>query len=462
MKLLKLIFFIIFIISFVQTRAQTKAVCIRIAEQSLQWLNNGQSDSLYQNYDTIVSEKLSAEITATIWKQITSQMGALVKVDTLVVGAVSGNLIVDQVLEFEKSYLKYRLNFNAENKIAGIFFIPYRTAQAAAESTKTFDETEFSFVNDGIEFPAILCTPKNMKSKAIVILVHGSGPNDMDETIGPNKIFKQIANKLAAYGIASIRYHKRSFLAQQGLLDEKLKTDINHIVVNDAIAAADYASRIDSLEYLPRIIVGHSLGAYMAPAIAQNSSSVDAIIMLAANARPLEDLIIEQYKYIYSQDGISDEEKKEIQAMKKKVADVKKLEEYIAKGEIVELPLIKDTDFWLSLNKYKPLAIINNLQMPVLIMQGVRDYQVSVYNDFNLWYCNSKEAQSKDQTFIAYKGLNHLFIAGDEKSFPQEYNEKGDVSQKMISDMANWIINIWDANSNISKINRGIVNIREK
>ncbi|MCK5846156.1 MAG: DUF3887 domain-containing protein [Bacteroidales bacterium] len=460
MRLVILLFSSILLLTIVEVKAQIDSVCIQTAKQSLVWLKDGESNKLYENYDKVVAEKLSAETTAAIWTQIESQMGAFVEVDTLVTNTASGNLIVEQVLEFENSFLKYRLSFNQDNLIEGIFFIPYRTAEAAAESTKIFEETKCSFISDGIEFPAILCTPKRQKTKAIIILVHGSGPNDMDETIGPNKIFKQIANKLAAYGIASLRYHKRSYLAQQGLISEKLKTDIDHIVVNDAIAAAEFLSRIDSLEHIPRVIVGHSLGGHMAPRIALKSSSVDAIVMLAANARPLEDLVLEQYKYLLKKDGCEKSERKEYCAIRKKVKNVKKLERDLAKGKIAELPLTNDTTFWLSLNKYKPLISINNLQMPILILQGERDYQVSDA-DFELWFNNSKKSASKDQTFIQYQGLNHLFIMGEGESYPEEYNLKAEISDIMIKDIADWINSIWDSSYGENKLERGVIHIRK-
>ncbi|MDZ7606573.1 MAG: hypothetical protein U5K79_13515 [Cyclobacteriaceae bacterium] len=54
--------------------------------------------------------------------------------------------------------------------------------------------------------------PKGKNSFPIVLFVHGSGPNDRDETIGPNKPFRDIAYGLAEKGIASLRYDKRTFV----------------------------------------------------------------------------------------------------------------------------------------------------------------------------------------------------------------------------------------------------------
>ncbi len=450
----------IFIFSNFSAKAQSESVCEDIASKSIQWLNTDNSEKLFIRYSKTVADQISAKATASIWTQLESQYGEFVKVDTLIKSTVNGSLIIDQLLAFSKGGLKYRLSFDANNSISGIFFIPYRRARAVTTQSNKFVEKQVMFVSDGIDFPAMFCFPKNQKSKAVVILVHGSGPNDMDQTIGPNKIFKQLANKLAEHGIASLRYDKRSYLAQQGRLNTKLKTDINHIVVNDAVAAAKFVHGIDSLSNLPRIIVGHSLGAHMAPEIARQSGSVNAIVMLAANARPLEDLILEQYKYLFGRGGLTSVEKKEIKSVKKKVKKVKKLDKYIAKGKMPELPLTNDTVFWNSMNHYDALLTAKKLQKPILIMQGGRDYQVTM-TDFNLWTQNFKSSISHDQTFIEYSTLNHLFIKGTSKSYPDEYNHKGEVSDNMVKDMADWIKSIWGGNSMEPKLKRGITHNRK-
>lgn len=450
----------IFIFFNFSAEAQSESVCEDIAIKSVQWLNNDKSEKLFIRYSKTVADQISAEATAGIWKQLEGQYGEFIKVDTLIKSTANGSFIIDQLLAFSQGGLKYRLSFDANNSISGIFFIPYRRANPVNEQSKYFDEKQVAFVNDGIEFPAMFCSPKNQKAKAVVIFVHGSGPNDMDETIGPNKIFKQIANKLAEFGIASLRYDKRTYLVQQGRIKMDFNTDINNIVVNDAVAAAEFVHNIDSLSNLPRIIVGHSLGAHMAPEIARRSGSVNAIVMLAANARPLEDLILEQYKYLYGRGGYTKVEKKEIKSMNKKVKKVKKLDKYIAKGKVPELPLTNDTAFWKSLNNYNVLLTARNLQKPILIMQGGRDYQVTM-TDFNLWVENFKNSVSHDQTFIEYSNLNHLFIKGNSKSYPEEYNHKADVSENMIKDMADWINNIWGGNSMEPKLKRGVNHKRQ-
>ncbi len=58
--------------------------------------------------------------------------------------------------------------------------------------------------------PATLTLPSGEGHFPAVLLVAGSGPNDRDETIGPNKPFRDLAQGLAAADIASLRYDKRT------------------------------------------------------------------------------------------------------------------------------------------------------------------------------------------------------------------------------------------------------------
>ncbi len=460
MRYLQYIIIIALLFSINKLYSQSKSDCSSIAEKSISWIQNNHADSLVNHFSDEVAAKLDEKTIASIWKQLESGYGDFLSIGETNFTKNNDALIIDQILKFKNAALKYRLNFNADNKISGIFFIPFRTARSGTDQGEYFTETQCFFTNDEIEFPAMLCSPKNRKAKAVVILVHGSGPNDMDETIGPNKIFKQIANKLAKYGIASLRYDKRTYLIQQGRIKNKSNLDINNIVIDDAVAAAEFIHSVDSLSDLPRIIIGHSMGALVAPEIARRSGSVDAIIMMAANARPLEDLVLEQYKYLYAVDGYTKEEKKEIKAIKKKVKNVKKLKKYVAKGKTVDLPLTNDVDFWMSLINYNQLQTINNLQKPVLILQGSRDYQVR-RKDFNLWYSNSKEAIHHDQSFILYSNLNHLFMYTKGCSYPSDYNKKAEISSVVIKDIADWINNIWDVNNSASKLKRGLIYVRK-
>ena len=93
--------------------------------------------------------------------------------------------------------------------------------------------------------------------------------------------------------------------------------------------------------------------------------------------------------------------------------------------------------YWLDLRDYDPVETAVNLDLPMLILLGARDYQVTIA-DFALWQAGLKGRT--DITFITYPALNHLFITGTGSPNPDEYNTPGHVDPKGISDIAGWVL----------------------
>ncbi len=156
---------------------------------------------------------------------------------------------------------------------------------------------------------------------------------------------------------------------------------------------------------------------------------------MAGNARRLEDLLIEQYNYIYNLDSLDATEKKDmatLAAQVKIVKDPKLLE--VAKP--TDLPLGLTSFYWQSFYKYNQLQVAKTIKQPVLVLQGERDYQVTMV-DFTLWKQHFK-SNPKNQ-YISYPDLNHLFMKGEGKSTPSEYEKQGNVEEKVITDISAWI-----------------------
>ncbi len=126
-----------------------------------------------------------------------------------------------------------------------------------------------------------------------MVLVHGSGPNDRDETVGLTKCFRDLAWGLTSRGIAVLRYDKRTFKYGNKFTPELLESfTINEEVIEDALSA------IKVMQDYPGIsdvyLLGHSLGATMAPRIGEFMPSLAGLILMAAITRPLEDVILDQ------------------------------------------------------------------------------------------------------------------------------------------------------------------------
>src|SRR5262249_14762224 len=142
--------------------------------------------------------------------------------------------------------------------------------------------------------------------------------------------------------------------------------------------------KTDGIDKQRIYVLGHSLGAFAAPKIASMDKSIAGIILLAANSRPLEDLIVEQFTYLFSLDGgLNEEKKKQLETIKQQAArlkDPKLSPDTPAK----EMPLGVPARYWLSFRDYRPAEVAKTLKQPMLILQGERDYQVTM-EDFEGW-----------------------------------------------------------------------------
>jgi dienelactone hydrolase len=269
-----------------------------------------------------------------------------------------------------------------------------------------------------------------------VVLVHGSGPHDRDESIGPNKPFRELAWGLGARGIAVLRYEKRTKEYAAKIKPLMRGITVKEETIDDALAAVALLKTTKGINPKKIFVLGHSLGGALIPRIGARDDGIAGFIVLAGSARPLEDVILEQMEYILSRKGTpSPQEKAEIDKLKAQVANVKSpaLSESTPDGD---LPFGIPARYWLDLRGYSPPEAAARLKQPMLIMQGGRDYQVSVA-DFEGW---KKALGSRPNvTLTIYPTLNHLFVAGEGKCRPEELLIRKRMDEHVIDDIAGWI-----------------------
>ena len=252
----------------------------------------------------------------------------------------------------------------------------------------------------------------------------------MDETLGPNKCFKDISYGLASQGISSIRYNKRSYDYQNLMAKNANDITIDKEVTNDAISAVKLAKK---LGYEKVILVGHSLGGHMAPKIA-SKSKVDGVIVLAGVSSSFVDVIVPQYVYLMENDSTSGITEFQLNMIRQQVKNVKE-NNYTEETVGFSLPFSLSGKYWHSLDSYDPIKIANKQKIPYLILNGDRDYQVDTVQAKN-WNNGTKNPDSKT---IIYPGLNHLFYFGEGVLLPAEYERKSHVEELVIMDISKWV-----------------------
>ena len=395
----------------------------------------------YDFFADEIKPQLPAEVLPQIWAQITGEYGEYRGIKNLEKAADGAKIIA--ALEFEKKSENFAIAFNGQGKIVGFRIAPpenstetakYETPQYA--DTASFTETETTVGAGEWALPATLTMPKGKKDVPAIVLVHGSGPNDRDETIGGNKVFKDLAWGLASKGIAVLRYEKRT--KQYGAKLAAVKNfTVKEETVDDAAFAAQLLMKTSNVNPKKVFVLGHSLGGYLLPRIGEQEKAIAGFVSFAGATRPLEDIIVEQYIYLFSLDGsVSPAEQTQIDEIKKVSAKIKSLKESDRSSS--EMIFHAPASYYLDLQNYNPPNAAQKLKQPMLVLQGESDYQVTMKD-----YANWKTAlgSRKNVTFKTYPKLTHLFMetTGDKPS-PSDYEKPNHVNAQVISDIADWIL----------------------
>jgi dienelactone hydrolase len=347
--------------------------------------------------------------------------------------------IVFVTCQFEKDKIDIRLPYSAEKKLSGLQFLPskppveYKSpAYVHADRFKARDV----IIGAGTpwELPGTINMPVGAGPFPAVVLIHGSGPQDRDETIGPNKPLRDLADGLASRGIAVLRFEKRT--KQHGAKMLATPITIKEEVLDDALAAITLLRQTPNVDPKRIFVVGHSLGAMLAPKIATLDPKLAGIVVLSGNARPLEDLIVEQFTYLAKQAGEPDaaaiERLTKIKEQAAKVKDPK----LSAETPTADLPLGVPAGYWLSLRGYEPATVAAGLSIPILVLSGERDYQVPLA-DYDVW--QKTLAGKPTATLKRYPALNHLFMEGTGPASPADYSKEGHVAEAVVADVAGWV-----------------------
>jgi hypothetical protein len=279
--------------------------------------------------------------------------------------------------------------------------------------------------------PGTLALPEGEGPFPAVVLVHGSGPSDRDENIMGNRPFRDIAHGLAARGVATLRYDKRSFARPQSLLAHGEALTVQHETIDDAVAAVALLRGRAEIDPARVYVLGHSLGGMVAPRIAQ-AALADGIIVMAGATRPLPEMMIEQTEYIAAlDDTVTADEATQIAQLKAAVSALRD-PAWAGAGQ-----LGAPTGYFTDLEAHDAPAEAATLDIPVLVLQGGRDYQVTM-KDFEKW--KLALAGRPRACVKVYENADHLMRAGEGKSGPQDYAAPRPVAVEVIEDMAAFVL----------------------
>lgn len=404
-------------------------------------------ESLGKDDFTSAAQQFSPEMKAALpgdklretWQAVTAETGPFRAVATTRQTTQMGYQVVFVTTQFEKKTLDVKVVFDRQGRVSGLWFAPSEAATSSAAQAEappvSVRESAMVIGSESWALPGTLALPATNGTYRAVLLVHGSGPNDRDETVGANKPFRDLAWGLASRGIAVLRYEKRTKAHAAQCAASLANLTVKEEVLDDALTAVSRLRETDGIDPNHVFVLGHSLGGMLAPRIGALETNLAGLIILAGATRPLEDLVMEQTAYLLSLDGSpSAEGQKQLDALRKQVAAVKSLRPSSASSSQVLLGA--PAKYWLDLRAYNPVKTAEGLTLPLLILQGGRDYQVT-RADYEGWA--KALATHTNVTLKLYPQLNHLFITGEGKSAPAEYGHAGHVAEEVVEDIARWI-----------------------
>ncbi len=403
-------------------------------------LANRQLDSVAHTFSPGLSAKLNTKQLEMVWLGLFNQFGPLQSVGKASQpdgGEASETLLP---LQFERQEQRLLLRFDSLFRVTAFILQPANEADnwryPAYGRPDSYREFSMKVITDTIQLPAILTLPKNCKQCPVVLFVHGSGPNDKDESQGPNKMFKDLAVGLASKGIASLRYGKRSLSYGPELMEDLRRLTIQTETIEDAANALLLFRKVIEIDTNRIFIFGHGVGAMLAPAIVQQSKlPVRGLILAAPAAKSFAEIVFEQYVHLAARGGFSPEEqqllKQQEQAKKRAMSPL------LQPGYPQDsLPLNLPAEYWLSWQNYDVGTALWQINQPLLVLSGDADYQIPPET---LLHLKQKMMGRQKMTYKNYPLLNHFLMPAGGSAGPEDYQRRNNVADKVVGELEQWI-----------------------
>ncbi len=378
------------------------------------------------------------------WNAELARQGAITSVGAPVAEPTGAGAVVVKVLvNCEHGAFAVLASVSEQGQLGGLQLAPPSAADPIAPweppgyaDPESFDEREVSLGSGPLAVGGAVCVPHRSGPRPAVVLLAGSGSLDRDETIGRNKPFKDIAWGLATRGVVVVRFDKVTY-SHPAELKNAAQFTLSDEYLPQAHAAVELLRGHSAVSNAGIFLLGHSLGGTVAPRIAAAEPSVAGLILMAGGAQPLHWVLVRQVRYLASLRPENQAASRPIiEALTEKARRIDSADLSLS-TPADELPLGAPASYWLDLRDYDPAALAATLGKPMLILQGARDYQVTVADDLARW--QAALADHAGVTIEVYPELNHLFAPGSGPSSPAEYEPAQHVDATVIADIASWL-----------------------
>jgi len=384
-------------------------------------LKVGRAAPAHARLGKVASAAIKPDALLAAWQQGAGTLGAWKSTELLQTMEQQGLQVFVHAVRFEKGGLQVTTAVDPKQEKAEGFFLkplpagaaPVQAAPAAYVRPGAFTNVDVTVGKAPWALPGTLTIPSGKGPFPAVVLVHGSGPNDRDESIAANKPFKDLAEGLSTMGAVVLRYDKRTLVHGKSMTGV---VTVDDEVVLDAIAAAELLRARPEVDPKNVWVLGHSLGAQLAPEIGARAKGVKGVVLLAPPSRHPCVAIRAQLEHVGAAKEVLAEVDAQCAAMKAGTA----------KGLLLGAPVA----YWAELAKRDGIAAAKKLGKPVVVMFGERDYQVNA-DDAAAWKKGLEGVPLSSVTVVPK--ANHLFIEGEGVSMPDEYQRPGHVAVDVLT-----------------------------
>lgn len=376
---------------------------------------------------------VSAEKLGAAWESIVDRYGSVAEVGA----AVSAAGTVRVPVRLEHGEVAVAMTIDETDRLTGLQLTPPVAPWQPPDyaDPESFDEEQVSIGQPPFVVQGTISLPRHPRPCPAVVLLAGGGPFDRDMMTGSNKPLADIAWGLAGRGIAVLRFDKVTH-AHAGAVAALESFTMTDEYVPHAVAAVQALRAHSAIDADRVFVLGHSMGGKVAPRVAAAEPAVAGLIVLAGDASPMHWAAVRVTRYLAALEpdgGVAAQAAIEAIVRQAQLVD----NALTVSTPASELPLGLPASYWLDLRDYDPVAVAATLGKPMFMLQGGRDYQVTVEDDLSRWRAGL--ADRAEVTIRVYDADNHLFFPGVGPSTPAEYGPAQHVDRQVVSDIAGWI-----------------------
>lgn len=415
------------------------------AKEFLALTDSGKWNNAQALFGSNLKESISSDVLQQLWTGLLVPFGRIKEARFKEIEDNGVHTNVTFSAEAENGAYNIVIRLDKEGNIDDFLFDPIYPSNVPVPGydQQNYTEKEIMIGSGKFALPGLLTVPKGKGPFPAVVLVHGSGAHDRDETMYNFKPFRDIAAGLANEGIAVLRYDKRTRVhAVKSAMDPKFS--LQEETVLDANLAVERLKSLPEVDKKQIFIFGHSQGAYASPLIVENDKKGDikGVINAAGPASKFQDLLIWQMKESVARAKEMKAPEDQIQALEKE------LEFYTKQFKLLEDPkftetlippgfMLQNPYWWFSLRDYKPADLAKTQDVPMLFLQGEKDIQVPL-SEYEVLQRELKNVENTE--FKSYPNMFHMLADfNGEPNGITEYMKPGNVAQELIHDVAKWI-----------------------